>query len=237
MNTIASRLQEAMDKAGFASQSALARASGVPQPTINRILRGTGKNGPETNTLAKLAAACNVSLGWLQDSDVFRNEVADLGALIAEGKFKRVVVADDNDHVFTHIKMVKLRLSAGIMGFQADPDYSEGGTLGVPTNWIERRQYTPERLIAIKVKGESMEPSLYEDDIVVVNTADTKLVDGHVYAVNYEGEAVVKRLTRDAGKWWLSSDNPDQRRYHRKVCQGDMCMIVGRVVRKESERI
>lgn len=226
-----------MDKAGFESQSAFARASGVPQPTINRILKGTGKNGPETNTLAKLAAACNVSLSWLQDSEAFRSEVTDLTAMIAAGKAQRVVPTHDGDPAFTPIRMVKLRLSAGIMGFQPDPDYSEGGTLGVPTNWIERRQYIPERLIAIKVQGESMEPSLFEDDIVVVNTADTKLVDGHVYAVNYEGEAVVKRLTRDAGKWWLSSDNPDQRRYHRKVCQGDMCMIVGRVVRKESERI
>lgn len=237
MSTIALRLQEAMDKAGFASQSALSRASGVPQPTINRILKGTGKNGPETNTLAKLATACNVSLGWLQDSDAFRGELAHLTTMISAGKVQRVEVAEDFDPAFTPIRMVKLRLSAGIMGFQAEPDYSDGGTLKVPTNWIERRQYIPERLIAIKVKGESMEPSLFADDTVVVNTADTKLVDGQVYAVNYEGEPVVKRLMRDMGKWWMSSDNPDQRRYHRKVCQGDMCMIIGRVVRKESERI
>jgi phage repressor protein C with HTH and peptisase S24 domain len=234
MDTIAARLDHAMKAAGFESQSALARSSGVPQPTINRILKGGGKGGPETNTLLKLAAACNVTLSWLQGGE---SESILAAPALPPSAFKRVVVADDNDAAFTQIKMVKLRLSAGIMGFQADPDYSEGGTLGVPTNWIERRLYVPERLIAIRVKGESMEPSLYEDDIVVVNTADTKLVDGNVYAVNYEGEAVVKRLTRDAGKWWLSSDNPDQRRYHRKVCQGDMCMIVGRVVRKESERI
>lgn len=226
-----------MAKAGFASQSALARASGVPQPTINRILKGTGRLGPETNTLAKLAVACNVSLSWLQDSEAFRDDYSQLAAAIGAGNVHRVVLAEENDPAFTQIKMVKLRLSAGIMGFQADPDYSDGGTLSVPSRWIERRLLIPEKLVAIRVKGESMEPSLYEDDVVVVNTADTKLVDGQVYAVNYEGEAVVKRLTRDAGKWWLSSDNPDQRRYHRKLCQGDLCMIVGRVVRKESERI
>jgi phage repressor protein C with HTH and peptisase S24 domain len=82
-----------------------------------------------------------------------------------------------------------------------------------------------------------MEPSLYEDDIVIVNTLDTKLVDGAVYAFNYEGEAVVKRLARDAGQWWLASDNPDQRKYHRKLCQGGACLVIGRVVRKESDRI
>lgn len=72
---------------------------------------------------------------------------------------------------------------------------------------------------------------------MVLNTADTKLVDGQVYAFNYEGEAVVKRLSRDAGMWWLTSDNPDQRKYHRKSVQGSECIVIGRVVRKESDRI
>jgi transcriptional regulator with XRE-family HTH domain len=65
--TIASRLDEAMKAARIPSQSALARASGVPQPTINRILKGTSKNGPETGTLLKLAAACNVTFEWLHE--------------------------------------------------------------------------------------------------------------------------------------------------------------------------
>jgi hypothetical protein len=87
------------------------------------------------------------------------------------------------------------------------------------------------------VQIQMVEPSLYEDDIVIVNTLDTKPVDGAVYAFNYEGEAVVKRLARDAGQWWLTSDNPDQRRYHRKLCKGAECLVIGRVVRKESDRI
>jgi len=56
-----------MRAAGFESQSGLARASGVPQPTINRILKGGGKRGPETETLKKLAVACNISFAWLNE--------------------------------------------------------------------------------------------------------------------------------------------------------------------------
>jgi phage repressor protein C with HTH and peptisase S24 domain len=147
----------------------------------------------------------------------------------------RAAANDDAD--FVEIQMVKLRLSAGITGFQTEPERREGGTLGLRRSWIERHHLNAEHLIAILVKGESMEPSLYEDDIVIVNTLDTKPVDGAVYAFNYEGEAVVKRLARDAGQWWLTSDNPDQRRYHRKLCKGAECLVIGRVVRKESDRI
>lgn len=57
-----------MREAGFGdNQSALSRASGVPQPTINRILKGGGKRGPETETVKKLAAACRVNFVWLME--------------------------------------------------------------------------------------------------------------------------------------------------------------------------
>lgn len=59
------RLDQAMTRAGFKSQSALARASGVSQTTINRLLKTIGKGGPETVTVRKLADACGVDFEWL----------------------------------------------------------------------------------------------------------------------------------------------------------------------------
>ena len=82
-----------------------------------------------------------------------------------------------------------------------------------------------------------MEPSLYDGDVVIINTADTTPSDATVFAVNYEGEAVVKRMMRDAGEWWLTSDNPDNRRFPKKLCRGGECMLVGRVVWREGSRI
>jgi transcriptional regulator with XRE-family HTH domain len=38
----------------------------VPQPTINRILKGQGKKGPESATLIALADVLGVELAWLQ---------------------------------------------------------------------------------------------------------------------------------------------------------------------------
>jgi len=149
----------------------------------------------------------------------------------------RVVPIDQDDDSLVQIPMVKLRLSAGITGFQTAPEGRDGGTLGMRRSWIERKQLHAEHLIAILIKGESMEPTLYDGDTVILNTLDRKLVDGGVYAINYEGEAVVKRLTRDAGQWWLSSDNPNQQRFHRKLCKGSDCIVIGRVVRRESDHL
>jgi len=64
-NTIGWRLDKAMQDARIKSQSELARQSGVPQPTINRILNGESKRGPETATVIALANATGVEFSWL----------------------------------------------------------------------------------------------------------------------------------------------------------------------------
>jgi phage repressor protein C with HTH and peptisase S24 domain len=191
-------------------------------------------NGIEAEAARKLAKFLEVDPVWLESGEG-RPEPRNTDAGIPGAR--QVVLADKDDPAFVQIPMVKLRLQAGVTGFQTEPDRRDGGTLGMRRNWLERSGFDPTQLIAIQVRGESMEPSLYEDDIVVLNTADKKLVDGQVYAFNYEGEAIVKRLSRDAGEWWLMSDNLDQRKYHRKICRGEACIVIGRVVRKESDRI
>lgn len=149
----------------------------------------------------------------------------------------RVKAVGPGDPELTQIAKVRLKVQAGITGFQTEPENYDGETQGVPTRWVLREGLSQDALFAIVVKGESMEPALYEGDVIVMNSRDTKLVDGAVYVVNYEGEVVVKRMMRDAGQWWLSSDNADQRKYHRKLCKGADCIVIGRVVRKESTHI
>lgn len=157
-------------------------------------------------------------------------------ATLPPGAFKRVEAADDDDPDLVMIPKVKLRLTAGINGFEIEPEHYDGTTTTVPRDWIMRKGYDKERLIAFYVTGESMETTFSAGDLVIVNTADTKPISGEVYAVNYEGAPSVKRLVKDFGRWWLVSDNPDQRRYHKVSLDDDTTRIIGRVVRAEKER-
>lgn len=198
---------------------------------LSRLERGV--QGYSDATLTKIAAALNVSVAAF-----FLKEGESLDQFgLAPSAYQRVEAVDEDDQRFVEIPMVELRLSAGVTGFQTEPDRRAGGVVGMRRHWIERGKFNLVNLIAIRVRGESMEPALYEDDIVVINIVDTRPVDGVVFAVNYEGEAVVKRFQRDAGDWWLTSDNPDQRKFHRKICRGEACIVIGRVVHKESDRI
>jgi transcriptional regulator with XRE-family HTH domain len=62
---LSARLDLAMRQAGYSSQSALARAAGVSQSSVNRILKSPGSHGPDTATIVKLARACGVTAEYL----------------------------------------------------------------------------------------------------------------------------------------------------------------------------
>jgi transcriptional regulator with XRE-family HTH domain len=67
IQNIAGRLDAAMQARKVKTQTRLAKLSGIPQPTIARILKGGGRQGPETETLRSLANALQVHLRWLQE--------------------------------------------------------------------------------------------------------------------------------------------------------------------------
>ncbi len=63
---IATRIDRMMSERKIKGQSALSRLSGVPQPTIARVLKGR-TDTPELSTVKKLAAALGVTTTWLAD--------------------------------------------------------------------------------------------------------------------------------------------------------------------------
>lgn len=65
-------------------------------------------------------------------------------------------------------------------------------------------------VVAVKVRGRSMEPGIIDGAVVGIDTEDRQVISGKVYAVwiDYEG-AVIKRLYAEPGRLVLKSDNPE----------------------------
>lgn len=224
---IATRLDEAMQAAGIRSQAELARRSGVPQPTINRILKGVGKKGPEAHTIKPLAEACNVAFVWLFEGigPMEREHVTASGA---DAETIRVSVEDGESGKFVGVRMLKRVLHAGIDGHDGDLEYDDGVVLSLPLDWVLAKGLNPSALVALRIKGQSMYPTMSEGNIAIVNTLDRIPVDGKLFAVNHNQKPVVKRLELESGIWYLSSDNKLPEYARRRVDEGTE--IVGRVV-------
>ena len=219
--SIGQRIRQLRKKRGL-SQPALANRAGVSQGTISQLETNPTQ---QSKHLVAIARALDVSVDWLEK-----------GTGPIERPKKTAIVPDESDQ-FIAIRKVVFRISAGVAGFAVDfLDDGEGAPLFFQKTWFEARGYSPDDLYAIKVRGASMEPSLNDGDTVVVNAEAKDPVDGEVFAANYDGELVIKRLVRDAGDWWLCSDSRDDRRYPRKRCD-ENTFIIGRIVHKQSERI
>jgi len=215
------RLFLARQHAGL-SQVALAKKAGMSQSSYAQA-ESVGNGSALT---LQIAAACGVRPEWLATGK---------GEMLTN---VRAVEHDLDAHPdLSPVRTVKLKLQAGVSGFAVEPEEEEGPPIFFRNDWLQQRGYKPYNLLAVKVKGHSMEDKLYPGDLVVVNTADTEPQDGEVFAVNYEGEPVVKRLKRERGSWWLASDNQDKARYPDKECVDSTCLIVGRIIHKQSERI
>ena len=235
---LSERIKLAMDAAGM-TQVDLARACGVKPPSVHGWLSGKSKFLRGENLL-QAARALNVNQDWLATGNgPMRSDVLPLDPLLGlkPGTFMRVEAVDEDDPRMTQIPRVRLRLRAGISGFEAEPESGDSANWMIPTAWIRAKGFKRENLISIGIHGDSMDDKLCEGDSVIINTADKEPADGVIFAINYEGEPVVKRMMRDDGRWWLTSDNPDQRKYPRKVCEGERCIIIGRVVKRETERL
>jgi helix-turn-helix motif:peptidase S24, S26A and S26B len=195
----------------------LAAHSGVDVGTISAL---ENRDSERSKYAAPIAQALGVSLESLSGGAV---EPAPL-------------VVKDDDAVYASVRTVKLRVSAGIAGFAVDVDEMPGQPIFFRRDWLRLRGFNPAKLHAIKVRGRSMEPTLYAEDMIVFNEADTTPRDGDVFVINFAGEVVVKRLIKEGPVWWMHSDNTDQQRYPRVRCD-EHCLLLGRVVHRQSETI
>ncbi|GMV45124.1 MAG: hypothetical protein AMXMBFR66_05220 [Pseudomonadota bacterium] len=213
------------------SQPALAKRTGVAQSTIGRILRGETNASGEN--LRKIAEAFGVDVGTLYHSPERFQEALRAGQL---KRLPSLEVELDENPAYPAIRRVKFKLSAGASGFAIEYLDEEDAPIVFRREWFTSRGYQPAKLFAVRVANGSMQPGLWSGDTVVVNTDETEPRDGEVFAVNFEGELVIKRLVRDEGRWWLKSDNPDQIRYPRKACD-ERVHLLGRIVHKQSEHL
>ena len=229
------RLYEARETAGL-SQKDVERAVGIGQSTLSEA----EIQGKRSGKVAELAALYGVEALWLAEGKGPKHRpryTSDLSAtpLSAPQKLSRDGAIHPGEGRLA-IRRALFKLSAGVSGYEVEYEDGESEPIFMGRRWFESHRYRPERLIAIKVSGRSMEPSLHDGDLVIVNTDDTALKDGEVFAANFEGELVIKRLKREAGNWYLSSDNQDKIRFGDKLCN-EGCGLIGRIVYKQSEHI
>lgn len=129
------------------------------------------------------------------------------------------MAGDARRHYVTMVEVPVVDVEAAAGGGSANSDYFEDAeTLHFPSSVLSP---TSSMRLCISVKGESMEPTLFDGTRIVVRRLDrsewARIRSGNVYVVtDREGSTYVKRVRNNLqlfGMLTLVSDNPDQRKY------------------------
>ena len=111
---------------------------------------------------------------------------------------------DNKDDIIT-IPLVEARLSAGGGSFLTSSEIEE--YFYFSKSFIEQLG-NPRNMVAMKVSGDSMEPEVYHNDIVIIDEAKKDIYPSRMYAVAF-GECIyLKRIDRLPNQIVLKSSNP-----------------------------
>lgn len=112
-----------------------------------------------------------------------------------------------------------------------NPEDDRIGTLAFKRTWLAQIGLNPAKASILRVKGDSMEPTVKDGAIVLIDEQKTKPEKNHIYAFIEDGELRIKRLDVIEGKvLTISSDNkayPPEARINSDM---NKLRILGRVV-------
>ncbi|WP_205680297.1 helix-turn-helix domain-containing protein [Brenneria alni] len=108
---------------------------------------------------------------------------------------------------FALVPGYRVQVSAGY-GSLNDTGLSPCRYLAFRRKWLSYRGFNERDLVIVWAKGDSMEPTIGNNNTLLINTARKKPVDGNMYVIRQEDMLWVKRIqTQPNGALLLISDN------------------------------
>lgn len=186
------RLKEAVRESG--GYNAIVRRAGISPSTLNNYLNGREM---KLTTARRIADACGVSVQWL----LFGTETSSLTVNNSSLPMR----SDSEDRV--SVRLINVEASAGYGRSPSNIEeyaYVDLIRANLPPYVLSRLNH----LVGVTVRGDSMQPTLYDNDTIFVDIEDTDIIPGCVYVLRRDTDFMVKRLTWTImGDLVVSSDN------------------------------
>ena len=215
-NTLAREVAERLSALGT-NAFAVENAAGLPADAVRSILRGGKKAG---TTLNRAQDVCN-ALG--------------LELYIGPRRDSGPVQVIDREAEYAHIPVHDAMLAAGSGVLNGNEEIID--FLAFRRDWLRRIGLDPARAVIARATGESMQPCVWDGDLVLIDRSRTDLPihpkperarRAPVFALLDDGQAKIKRAWLvEPSLAMLLSDNPD---YAPTFARTDNLSIIGKVV-------
>ncbi|MEJ0020933.1 MAG: S24 family peptidase [Acetobacteraceae bacterium] len=202
------------------SADRLARATGVSPSAFRKWLRGDAE--PSRERLVALAQAAGVNVGWLANGEGPEPPLHGAGSLVADDDLP-------DRHGFL---LLPKRPEAAAAGPESPPAPLAVEFLALRRDWVQSTfSIDPEHLLVETAVGESMQPSIQDGDLLLIDSTEKRIRSFGVYVLEIAGERLVKRVQPKLdGSLTLISDNTAYEAEHIPPAQAGEISVVGRVL-------
>lgn len=219
--TLSERLNQAMELAGM-SQGALAKASGVAQPTIWRLASGNARGSTK---IVEMANALGVRSEWLSTG---------AGPMRDDGQ-EPISRQPSNSESF-RVEVLDLTVSAGPGRYMLSEVVEVLAAIEF-TNEHARALFGNRQAKDIKVMtvdGDSMSPTIKSGDRLFFDVSVREFKTDGVYAFVFGKTFHVKRLQMQGAQLAVLSDNPHLEKWYIQESDQDQFYVMGKALLHES---
>lgn len=189
------RLSEVIGRIGSLVKAA--EVAGVSDEQVARWRDGKAK--PNFYSIALLTYAAGKTLDWLVTGDEPGEKRSDNASQVQ-------MFGRDDLPGFTLVPRLNVQASAGFgaLALSEEPvDF-----LAFQESWLRARNINPRYARVLTTRGDSMEPTIRDGDVLLVDTSIDHVRDNTIYIVVYGGLVLVKRVHgKFDGSLVLISDN------------------------------
>lgn len=191
----------------------VANALGMPKESLSHLKK---KNGVPYEHIAKFCAKRKISINWV----LFDQEPRSL---------------EEETQKYSRIKhFADINASAGGGSFNYDENYEH---LVIDKKLLDSlyksKNANAESIIALNVAGDSMEPTLYDKEIILFDKDNKDVTKGGIFIVSTNAGLFVKRVSlKTDGSLELISDNRSYNSEHIEQAEMDSICLLGRVIGK-----
>lgn len=179
----------------------MAAQTGIPAANFYKWREGNTL--PSVFALEAIATACGIDLATLIGADA---PARPPGSQKAYGQPLEVI------QQFDYVPRMDVRASAGVGHVNHDVSASaDAPMIAFPHDFLRRIGLVAGRVHAIVAIGDSMEPTIRDGDLLLVDRTMATIVDDGIYIMTLGDAVVVKRVQRRRdGTVWLISDNRER---------------------------
>jgi len=191
----------------------LAKEMEVTPKAVSKWLNG--ESMPERTKLDKLATVLKKKWNYFYlGMEVGESIVDAINAVHSEDQNK---ACEPNNQQYqldrcVNIPQYNIKLSAG-NGY-TPTEHESCKMQAFPKDWLNTLSGRTDSLVITQAHGDSMQPRIYDNDYLIIDTSQREIQSGKIYAIRVNDELRVKRLIMKVnGNLMVISDNPYKKEF------------------------